>query len=121
MTPHGPDDDWEDLDFPAHKADDDSSGLDALSGYAEEHASDDHGLDAIADYPSHSEENVVEDGFAAFDENSSADTEDDGPPIPVVQAINVICHEDGTTGWPATMDRLFGSLGMIGGRRLGVN
>lgn len=33
----------------------------------------------------------------------------------------VICHEDGTTGWPATMDHLFGSVGMIGGRRAGVN
>lgn len=33
----------------------------------------------------------------------------------------VICHEDGTTSWPATMDHLFGSLGMIGGRRAGVN
>lgn len=33
----------------------------------------------------------------------------------------VICHEDGTTGWPVTMDHLFGSLGMIGGRQAGVN
>jgi len=42
--------------------------------------------------------------------------------IPVgVGAGGVICHDDGTTGWPVTMDHLFGSLGMIGGRRAGVN
>ncbi len=35
--------------------------------------------------------------------------------------VDVICHDDGTTGWPVTMDHLFGSLGMIGGRRAGVN
>lgn len=37
------------------------------------------------------------------------------------QYLGVICHEDGTTGWPATRDHLFGSLGMIGGRGAGVN
>ncbi len=36
-------------------------------------------------------------------------------------ALNVICHEDGTTCWPPTMDHLFGSLEMIGGRGAGVN
>ena len=42
--------------------------------------------------------------------------------VPVVgHPLRVICHEDGTTGWPVTMDHLFGSLGMIGGRQAGVN
>lgn len=35
--------------------------------------------------------------------------------------VTVICHEDGTTGWPPTRDHPFGSLGMIGGCRPGVN
>ncbi len=47
---------------------------------------------------------------------------DDGLRVIAVRtAPDVICHEDGTTGWPATMDHLFGSLGVIGGRGAGVN
>ena len=41
--------------------------------------------------------------------------------VAIGSVIAVICHEDGTTGWSPTMDHLFGSLGMIGGRQAGVN
>ena len=78
-----------------------------------------HRLYALVSYPADADPGAV-----TVEYMSSPDfrTDMEGFDIANIVAVEfVICHEDGTTGWPATMDRLFGSLGMIGGRRLGVN